>query len=384
MKKLIFKKIVKDISLFFLITIISISVIVWIIQAVNFLDLISEDGHGLKVYFLYTLFSLPKIISKILPFIFMISIFYIIIKYELNNELIIYWINGITKLNFVNILIQISLIYFLLQIFLTTVIVPYTLDKGRSYFRSSDVDLFSSIIKQKKFIDGVENLTIFVEKKENNLLKNIIIKEKISKNQSQIIVAQSGEILNNEEISKKIILNKGKIINTENNNQNIINFSTFSLDLSKFNPQTITHPKVQEMSSYNLIRCLNKIEKIKKIDKTVSNKVFFIGCNIEISIPLLEEFLKRFFSPIFIILIGISSSLTIMTGKNEKTYRLKNILYFCLGIIFLIISEISLRYSGLGTSNMIVYFLIPLGLFISIYLYIYFSNSKFGRKKIVS
>ena len=92
MKKLIFKKIVKDISLFFLITIISISVIVWIIQAVNFLDLISEDGHGLKVYFLYTLFSLPKIISKILPLIFMISIFYIIIKYEINNELIIYWL----------------------------------------------------------------------------------------------------------------------------------------------------------------------------------------------------------------------------------------------------------------------------------------------------
>ena len=61
MKKLIFKKITKDISLFFLITIVSISVIIWIIQAVNFLDLISEDGHGLKVYFLYTLFSLPKI-----------------------------------------------------------------------------------------------------------------------------------------------------------------------------------------------------------------------------------------------------------------------------------------------------------------------------------
>jgi len=118
MKKLIFKKITKDISLFFLISIISVSIIVWIIQAVNFLDLISEDGHSLKIYFLYTLFSLPKIISKILPFIFMISIFYVIIKYEFNNELIIYWINGITKLNFVNIIIFISFLYFLLQILL--------------------------------------------------------------------------------------------------------------------------------------------------------------------------------------------------------------------------------------------------------------------------
>ena len=70
MKKLIFRKFTKDIGLFFFILIVCVATIVWIIQAVNFLDLISEDGHSLKVYFAYTLFSLPKIISKILPFIF--------------------------------------------------------------------------------------------------------------------------------------------------------------------------------------------------------------------------------------------------------------------------------------------------------------------------
>ena len=148
MKKLIFKKIIIDTGTFFFISIISVATIVWIIQAVNYLDLISEDGHSLKVYFLYTLFSLPKIISKILPFIFMISIFYILIKYEVNNELIIYWINGITKINFINVLFKISFLYFFLQIILTTLIVPYSLDKGRSFFITSNVDLFTSIIKE--------------------------------------------------------------------------------------------------------------------------------------------------------------------------------------------------------------------------------------------
>ena len=59
--------------------------IVWTLQAVNYFDFVSEDGHGLKVYFAYTLFSLPKIMSKILPFVFMISLFYVIINYELNQ-----------------------------------------------------------------------------------------------------------------------------------------------------------------------------------------------------------------------------------------------------------------------------------------------------------
>ena len=75
MKKLIFKKFEKDIFQFFLLVSLSISLIVWVIQAVNFLDIVTEDGHGFRVYFLYTLLSLPKIFSKILPFIYFVSIF---------------------------------------------------------------------------------------------------------------------------------------------------------------------------------------------------------------------------------------------------------------------------------------------------------------------
>ena len=381
MKKLIFKKITKDIALFFLISISCVSIIVWIIQAVNYLDLISEDGHSLRVYFLYTLYSLPKIISKILPFIFMISVFYVIIKYELNNELIIYWINGITKLNFVNNIIKISILFFILQLFLTSTIVPFTLDKGRSFFRSSNVDLFTSIIKERKFIDTVENLTIFVEKKENNLLRNILIKEKIDKDQSQIIVAERGEIIGFENLQKNIILYKGKIIDTENNNQGIINFSKFNLDLSKFSTKTITHPKVQEMSSINLLRCLNTINQFKQNNKNNNkDKNFFLGCNLEISAAILEEFLKRFFSPLFIILIGTTSCLIVMNSKDEKSYKIKNFLNFSLGIAFIIISEISLRFSGLDINNIIIYFLIPSSIFLMIYLYIFFNNNNLRRK----
>ena len=378
MKKLIFKKFAKDISLFFLILIISVATIVWIIQAVNYLDLISEDGHSLRVYFSYTLFSLPKIISKILPFIFMISLFYVIINYELNNELIIYWINGVTKLNFVNSLIKISFIYFFIKIILTSIIVPYSLDKGRSYFRTSNIDLFTSIIKEKKFIDTVENLTIFVENKNKNFLENIINKEKINNKQSQIIVAQNGEIVNNDK-SNKIILMNGKIINTENNNQNIIDFTKFKLDLSKFTTKTITHPKTQEMNSLNLFKCIGEIREYKKIDKTDQDVNFFIGCNNKISPAIIEEFLKRFFAPIFIILIGLASSLIILTSKDENNYRVKNSLKFFLGISLIILSEILMTHSILNINNFIMFFLIPLIIFFTLYLYLIL-NFKFLRR----
>ena len=374
MKKLIFKKVTKDISLFFFISITCVATIVWIIQAVNYLDLVSEDGHSLRVYFLYTIFSLPKILSNILPFMYMISLFYVIIQYELNNELIIYWINGITKLNFINLIIKISIMYFFIQLILTTLIVPYSLDKGRSYFRTSNIDLFSSSIKEKKFIDSVEDLTIFVEKKENNLLSNIIIKEKINDKETQIIIAQNGKFLIENNVSKKIILNNGKIINTKNDDQNIVDFSKFSLDLSKFSTSTITNQKTQEMNTLNLIRCINEIEAFKKKDKITNNKSLFKGCNLEISDSILEEFLKRFFAPIFIILIGLTSSMIITSSKDQNYYRAKNFIKFFLGIIFLIASEMILSLSIKNFKDTIIFFSIPIISFFTIYIYLYFSN----------
>ena len=53
-------------------------------------------------------------------------------------------------------------------IVLTLYIVPNSQDKARSYIRASSIDLFPSLIKEQSFNDTVNNLSIFVEKKNQN------------------------------------------------------------------------------------------------------------------------------------------------------------------------------------------------------------------------
>jgi lipopolysaccharide export system permease protein len=374
MKKLIFKKLARDINVFFFITIICISSVIWVIQAVNFLDIVSQDGHSFKVYFLYTLFSLPKIISKILPFIFLITLINIIIKYELNNELVIFWLTGINKLKFVNNILKVSIFYFLIQLILTTLLVPYTLDKGRSFFRDSNVDLFASIIKEKKFIDTVENLTIFVEKKNGSDLEKIMLKDKISDNEFQIIVAERGKIFTSDN-SKKIILINGKIINHLNKDQNIISFSEFTFDLSKYATNTIIHQKTQEMNSMNLVNCIKKINLyLKKVSPKDQYFTFFSGCNTKIEIPLKEELFKRFYSPIYIILVALISSLIIMNNKDKKNYASINSFIFLMGVVVIILSEISLGYASISLTNTLIYISAPVLIFSLIYIYLIIHN----------
>ena len=77
MKKIIYQKILSDCLIFFLIAIFGISSIIWVFQAVNFLDIMIEDGRDYLVYINYTLLNFPKIVSKVLPFVFFFSFFYV-------------------------------------------------------------------------------------------------------------------------------------------------------------------------------------------------------------------------------------------------------------------------------------------------------------------
>ena len=372
MKKLIFKKFAKDVFQFFLLVSISISLIVWVIQAVNFLDIVTEDGHGFKVYFLYTLLSLPKIFSKILPFIYFISLFYIILKYENENELIIFWTIGIKKIEFVNVLLKFSIFYLILQLLFTTYIVPTTLDKARSYIRGSNVDLFSSIIQEKKFIDAVKDLTIFVEEKNiNGDLKNIFLKEKIGENEYQTIIAKEGKI-KKYDIKTTLLLFDGKIINNNNKKINSFEFSKTEINLSKFTTKTTTHPKIQEIGTYDVLAC---IVRLKNFNNTYISNVFITNKKLNNCIPenlkdTFQEIFKRFVSPLYLLTLSLIACLIIIKSKDDYEYFKHKFGLFVLGVITIIISEISIKYSSTNTIQNIHIYSLPILFLVIFYLYI--------------
>ena len=97
MKKVIYRNF-KRLFNFFTIALISGSTIIWVFQAVNYLDIIIDDGRNYLVYLQYSLLNFPKILTRIFPFAFFFSFSYVISKYEIKNELIIFWNNGVKKL----------------------------------------------------------------------------------------------------------------------------------------------------------------------------------------------------------------------------------------------------------------------------------------------
>ena len=340
------------------------TLIVWVIQAVNYMEFVTEDGHSFKVYFLYTIYSLPKIFNKLLPFMFFFSVFFNLIKYEEQNQTLIFWTNGIKKTTFLNIIIKYSFLFLILNFIFTLFIVPLSQDKARSYIRDSNIDYLPLLIKPKKFIDTVERLTIYSDKKDKNTLENIIIKDTFSNSKSKIIFSKKGYFTQKDD-NNFLVLTDGKILNINNGKTNAFNFNQTQINLSKYSSKSIKTPKLQEVDTVSLLECLLFTEKVT----TDSGDRLKFNCNKTLSLKnkISQELFSRFFKPFYIPLLALICGLLLIKSKNSQDFTSYKLKIFILGVVIISISEISTKFYSLNFIKSLSILLVPLILFILFY-----------------
>ncbi len=222
MKKTIYKYFFHEFIIYFTITLFALAAVVWTIQAVNYLDLITEDGHAFSIYFNYSFLTLSKVLTKLIPFCFLLAIVLTILKLEKDNELIALWTSGLNKIHIVNLILRISILIMFLQLLLTSIFNPMLLNLSRTLLKNSELQFIPSLLKERQFNDTVDGLTIFVDTKdENQIYKNIFILDEGSVlssigTTSSTIFAKSGHMSKNE---KNLILYDGNIqkLNEEGN-----------------------------------------------------------------------------------------------------------------------------------------------------------------------
>ena len=361
MKNTIYKYFFHEFIRYFLVVLFASSAVIWTIQAVNFLDLVTEDGHAFRIYITYSFLTLPKILTKLIPFTFLIASILTIFKLEKDNELIILWASGLNKIHIVNLIFRISVLTMFLQLMMASVINPQTLFISRNLIKDSELQFIPSLLKEKRFNAAVENLTIFVDKKnKDGTYENIFIRDEGTiltnvSNGSSTIFAKSGYISND---SKSLVLLNGSIQKLESGGEiSIVKFSKTSLNLSGLSTKTTSEHKIQETSTLHLIKCLiRKNIIIPNCSQTDDSRK-----------DLMIEINKRFGMPFYIPLIGLITCFLLSSRKEKAINRYSKHLYFIICFIILAGSEIAVRYSGLSFDHSISYYLIPLLLLPLIY-----------------
>lgn len=341
MKKILFRKILLDCLKFFLLTILGVSTIVWVFQAVNYLDIMVEDGRNYLVYFNYTILIFPKIISKIYPFALFLSFYYVLSKYEKNNELLIFWNHGISQLQIINFFLKASFALMIIQILLLTFLVPKTQDMARSILRNSNINFYDNFLKPKKFNDVIKNVTMYTEKKKaDGSLENIYIKKFSNVNEFEILLARTG-VIKNKNNKQVLTLFNGQNIKSKNNNIDSFTFSEFDFNLSSLQSNTTTYKKTQENSSISLISCFRNLNS----DDKKNNQILKIeNCSIQNLSGISQELYKRMIIPLYIPTLVLAVLILIIISRGNLNYLKLKSLIFLLGIFIIVFSEMSLRF----------------------------------------
>ena len=288
-----------------------------------------------------------------------------ITEYEKKNEMLIFWTFGISKINFANKIIVLSLILTLIQVWIGSVFSPLSQYKARQYLKNSNIDFFTSLIKEGKFINAVEGLTIFINEKNLDGTYSNIFLDDSSNSGSRMIYAKNGILLDSDK-NKIFRLYDGKILDKEKKKINSFKFEQIDFNLAQYSSNTILNPKIQELPSKPLIGCVFKIINNKLIEY---NELF--KCEKKIFNEIVQELFKRFYKPIYLPIIAILCCFLVVVPKNNINYEKNKKIVFLITFLILIISEGSLRYSTTSNLSTLLYLIIPWILFTTIYLLFY-------------
>ena len=366
MKKILFRKLLFDYMSFFFIALLGSSIVVWVFQAVNFLDIMIEDGRDYLVYINYSLLNFPKIFSKLLPFVLFFSLFYVTSKYEYENELIIFWNFGINKIQIVNFILKISVLLLIVQILLTSFIVPKSQDLARSFLRTSSVNYFGNFIKPQRFNDTIRGVTIYSEKKDiQGNLYNLFLKKQINSRNFEITYAKKG-VFKEIDGAPLLVLYDGETITGKGDKITNFSFSKSDFSLLKLESNTTTFKKTQEVSTVNILRCIISIYDLK-YNQTVKENKNILNCTNRNIINILKEFYKRLIVPLYIPILMLVPLILITSSKENANYSKLRIITFIIGLMIIIFSETTIKFISEILKSNIGIIIIPIILFIIFY-----------------
>jgi lipopolysaccharide export system permease protein len=373
----IYQNFIREILKTFLVILFGLSVIAWTVRAVNFLDLIVENGYSIMTYFQYSFLNLFGIMTKFIPLSFLLSLMIFIIKQLRENEFVILWTSGVKKLKIVNLFFIVSMFIFIFYICFSTFITPFALNKSRILLSKDGYNSFLPTIRIQKFSDSFEGFTFIVDKKFKNQIKNVFIHDESntlknltsesSENRSTTIIAQEGVV---EE--KRMLLFDGKIIfsNKEKFENNVVKFSQLNIDLRDLKTSTIKNPKLQETLTVDLIKCV-----FGSLEKKILN------CKERNKNEIITTLNRRLVLPLYIPVVALICSFLLIKTRTTNNYFLNKNTIFIFGFLILLYAELVIRFTG--TSKLIgsLFLITPILLMPTIYIALMFNLSHESLKK---
>ena len=324
--------------------------IVWITQALEQLELITNKGQSFLIFLQITWLVLPKFISFIAPIAVLIAAIYTLNSLNNDSELVIVTNSGATPFAILKPILFLAILIAVVDSSVSHYFSPNARREIRVFFTEINSDLISSVIKPGEFASVNNGITFYVGARDaNGIFTDVVVNDNREEEQTLTYLAKHGAITRTTE-GTFFVLQDGTIHRRpkERDSISIIDYSSYAFDLSTFERRVPNELRFKKPSE-------NFTPYLFKVDSRNDNFVKFPG-------KFYAELHNRFATPFYSIAYVMVVFFFLGTAQSTRQGR-------GFAVLTALLTVLALRGGGFmvqsgAKANTIlnfVQYLIPLG-----------------------
>jgi len=226
----------------------SLTSIVWLTQALRFIDFIVNQGVSIMVFLQLTLLLIPSLMLLILPPALFCAVLFVYNKLKIDSELIVMQAAGLSRWKLCMPALQVAAGVTLIAYAIALYIQPMSYSRFRdmqSFLRNNYVSI---LLQEGVFSNPVRGLTVFIrERNKDGTLEGILVHDNRQMDIPVTMMAEEGRLVETDQGPRFLLLN-GNRQEMRDGKLSFLMFENYTMDISLYaQGMNVRAPDSQEL-----------------------------------------------------------------------------------------------------------------------------------------
>ena len=229
--KLIERYIFRRASIMFFATLLPLLGIVWVTQALNSVNLVTDSGQSITAFLKLATLILPSVVPIILPFAFVIAVAQTLTVMNSDSELTVLNAAGSSRMTIIRPVMILGAFLSVTSFAVDNFVEPYSRMAVRQMIATAHADMLSSVVQENTFRKITDGLYVQInERRSGGVLHGLFVADSRDPKFELVYYAREGAV---DENTSALVMKDGEVHRkVPDGNVSVIKFDSYAFDLA--------------------------------------------------------------------------------------------------------------------------------------------------------
>lgn len=218
-------------------SLIALTAVIWITQALRELDLLTGKGQTILIFLTVTGLSLPTLITVISPVALFMAVIYALNRLNSDSELIVMSAAGAPPARLLRPFLALGGIVSVMVAVMTLYIMPASFQELRDLIQRIRGDFIANVVKEGQFTTLDSGITFHYRQRSGGALLGIFMEDRREADRTVVYLAERGQAVEANG-QNYLVLERGSVHRRQakGSDSSIVAFDRYAVDLAAFTP----------------------------------------------------------------------------------------------------------------------------------------------------